>query len=64
MADYKKMYQVLLRSVTNAISVMQQAQQEAEEICLSAGMPEIRALDIAHMDSHMDNIDDKEPDSK
>lgn len=50
MSDYKEMYQMLFRSLTSAIETMQQAQQAAEEMYLSAGVPDIRILDIAQTD--------------
>ena len=42
MADYAKMYRTLFNSQTDAISILQQAQKQAEEMYLSAPDPEIR----------------------
>ena len=36
MADYAKMYKELFRAVTRAIDILQKAQQDAEEIYISA----------------------------
>jgi hypothetical protein len=44
MPDYAKMYQLLFRSQTKAIELLQDAQREAEEIFLSATDPDIRVL--------------------
>lgn len=35
MADYKKMYDSLFNDVTNAISLLQRAQQKTEELFIS-----------------------------
>ncbi len=51
MADYKEMYQILFRSITSAVAIMQKAQQEAEEIYLSTGMPGIRLLDTEYAEN-------------
>ncbi len=44
MADYAKMYKTLFNSQTEAIAILQKAQQEAEEIYISAPDPDIRVL--------------------
>jgi len=45
MPDYKNMYETLFRAATQAIMVLQQAQQQTEEMYISAEPPDIRALD-------------------
>ena len=45
MADYAKMYKALFNSQTEAIEILQKAQQEAEEIYISAPDPDIRVLE-------------------
>lgn len=44
MPDYAKMYHKLFNAMTDAIVVLQRAQQEVEEMYLSAKEPEIRLL--------------------
>jgi len=44
MADYAEMYKVLLRSVTQAIDILQKAQQTTEEIYISADDPIIKII--------------------
>ena len=44
MADYARMYRTLFNSQTEAIEILQRAQQEAEEIYISAPDPDIRVL--------------------
>lgn len=45
MPDYQEMYQTLFRAATQAITVLQQAQQQTEDMYISAEPPDIRALD-------------------
>lgn len=45
MPDYKIMYETLFGAATQAITVLQQAQQHTEEMYISAEPPDIRALD-------------------
>ncbi len=45
MADYARMYKTLFNSQTEAIEILQKAQQEAEEIYISAPDPDIRVLE-------------------
>lgn len=45
MADYAKMYRRLFNSQTDAIRILQKAQQETEEMYLSSQEPDIRILD-------------------
>ena len=44
MADYAEMYKHLFRSVIKAIEILQVAQQETEEIYLSAEKPNITLI--------------------
>lgn len=45
MPDYPKMYKRLFQSVTQAIEILQKAQQDTEEMYISAPEPEIRVLE-------------------
>ncbi len=45
MPDYKNMYETLFGAATQAMMVLQQAQQQTEEMYISAEPPDIRALD-------------------
>jgi UDP-N-acetylmuramoylalanine-D-glutamate ligase len=45
MADYAKMYKTLFTSQTEAIAILQKAQQETEEIYISAPDPDIRVFE-------------------
>jgi len=45
MPDYKNMYEMLFGAATQAIMILQQAQQQTEEMYISAEPPDIRALD-------------------
>ena len=40
-SDYSKMYDKLFNAITDAIEIMQKAQQETEEMFISAKEPEI-----------------------
>lgn len=44
MADYAEMYKVLFRSITQAIEILQKAQQATEEIYISSKNPIITIL--------------------
>lgn len=46
--DYRAMYLKLFNALTAAISVLQKAQQETEEMYVSASEPDIRVLDIGN----------------
>ena len=46
MADYAAMYKRLFQSQTDAIEILQKAQQDTEEMYISAPGPEIRALNV------------------
>jgi hypothetical protein len=50
MADYAKMYRRLFNSQTQAIELLQKAQQDTEEMYLSAPDPDIRLLDADKKD--------------
>ncbi len=50
MADFAKMYRTLFNSQTDAISILQQAQKQSEEMYLSASDPEIRLHEPAEED--------------
>ena len=56
MPDYAAMYRKLFNSQTQAIEILQKAQQATEEMYLSAPEPDIRLLDNA------DKQDDSEKD--
>ena len=46
MVNYKEMYTVLFRETAKAIEILQKAQQDTEEMYISAPEPDIRLLDI------------------
>jgi hypothetical protein len=50
MPDYKEMYLTLFRSVTRAIAILQEAQQQIEEIYISEERPNIRVIDISNQE--------------
>lgn len=50
MADYKKMYVRLFRAVTQSIELLQEAQQDCEELYLSASEPELSVFPGAARD--------------
>jgi hypothetical protein len=50
MPDYAVMYRKLFQSQTRAIEILQKAQQDTEEMYLSAPEPDIRLLDIGKKD--------------
>jgi len=60
MADYKEMYLALFRKMTKAISLLQEAQQDAEEIYMSSREPNIRVLtpDPESIPDKTDELDD------
>ena len=45
MPDYAAMYKRLFRSQTEAIAILQKAQQDTEEMYLSSPEPDIRVLE-------------------
>lgn len=45
MPDYKEMYQTLFRSMTKAITILQEAQQVTEEMYISSAPTNIRVID-------------------
>ncbi len=45
MADYKKMYFTMLRASEDAVNTLIKAQQECEELFLSAPAPQIHLLE-------------------
>ena len=45
MPDYAVMYKRLFRSQTEAIAILQKAQQDAEEMYISSPEPDIRVLE-------------------
>ena len=47
MADYQKLYYVLFHAMTDAIAILQKAQQDAEEQYISAEEPELRIVDMS-----------------
>jgi hypothetical protein len=46
MPDYKEMCLTLFRSITKAITILQEAQQQTEETYISEQQPDLRVLDI------------------
>ncbi len=46
MPDYKEMYLTLFRSITKAITILQEAQQQTEEMYISEQPPDIKIVDI------------------
>jgi len=46
MPDYKEMYIALFRSITKAVTILQEAQQQTEEMYISEQQPDVRVLDI------------------
>lgn len=45
MPDYAAMYKTLFNSTTDAIRILQEAQQKTEELFISAPEPELRILE-------------------
>ena len=45
MPDYAKMYRRLFNSQTDAITILQKAQQETEEIYATSPEPDVRVLE-------------------
>jgi len=45
MSDYAAMYKTLFNSTTDAIRILQEAQQKTEELFISAPEPELRILE-------------------
>ena len=54
MPDYAKMYYTLFNAMTKSIEILQRAQQDAEEIYISAKEPEIHLL---HAENHKEDDD-------
>lgn len=46
MTDYKEMYIVLFRSVTNAITILEKAQQQVEEMYVSEQQTEMKRVGV------------------
>ena len=59
MADYQAMYAVLFRKITAVIEDLQNTQRQTEEMYLSAGPPDIRALDIMKPEDSVPGSGDK-----
>ena len=55
MADYAKMYKGLFRAVTESIEILQKAQQEAEEIFISADEPIIALIRPESVEENKDD---------
>lgn len=55
MADYQKMYSTLFNAITDAIHVLQQAQQTTEEMYITVEEPNLNALDKPAADSNIDS---------
>lgn len=49
MPDYQKMYQVLFQQTTQAIAILQKAQQQTEELYISDGFPDRFRVDLPIM---------------
>ena len=47
MPDYKEMYLKMVRASEQAIRILVKAQQECEELYISAPEPELNSLDIS-----------------
>lgn len=45
MPDYKEMYLKLFRATENAINILIEAQQECEELYISAPEPELKVIE-------------------
>lgn len=56
MADYQKMYSILFQTVTKAMTLLQQAQQETEEMYISA---DESTLTILKGFEKKDNVEDE-----
>jgi hypothetical protein len=50
MADYAKMYRWLFHSQTQAIELLQKAQQDTEQMYIEAPDPDIRVIDPGKKD--------------
>ena len=46
MADYQKLYYVLFHAMTDAIAILQKAQQDAEELYISAEESKFQVVDM------------------
>jgi len=53
MPDYKKMYAILFRETTKAISTLQKAQQQTEEIYISDDS--IKSIVVVNSDNETDD---------
>lgn len=51
MPDYKEMYLTLFRSITRAITILQEAQQQTEETYISEQPPDIKVLEIRRQEN-------------
>ena len=58
MPDYAAMYKRLFQSQTKAIRILQEAQQDTEEMYISAPDPEIRVLDIKKQADNADGTEE------
>jgi len=64
MPDYAAMYKRLFQSQTQAIEILQKAQQDTEEMYISAPNPEIRVLDTKKQVADTDETDETNGDKK
>ena len=55
MPDYAAMYRKLFNAQTDAIRILQKAQQEAEEMYISAPDPVLRVLELSDNPDDADN---------
>lgn len=64
MPDYEAMYLKLFNAMSDAISILQQAQQEVEEIYVSAEEPDMITFDRSNIDNHEERDLISYPDSE
>ena len=57
MPDYAAMYKRLFRSQTEAIAILQKAQQDTEEMYISSPEPDIRVLEPKKSEDGMSSDD-------
>ncbi len=53
MPNYKEMYLLLFRSMTKAITILQEAQQQAEEMYTLEQQSDIRVLDVQRWEKNL-----------
>ena len=55
LVDYSEMYKILYRSITQAITILQEAQQATEEIYISSEEPVLKILLLPNNNENKDN---------